>query len=141
MADIPLMDFDQFQMHTKRIKDFLDKKGWYYKGGGANYGCLYRNDAPSVVVQNISNTFTASGKAVTIPALTENSLLYVADSDSNISSATVDGGANISVNDINITIAGKTTGDTISLQLGNNAVESYTIVRRRLYVRRCFNYF
>lgn len=127
MADIPLMDFDQFQMHTDQIKAFLDKKGWYYKGGGANYGCLYRNDAPSVVVQNVSNTFTSSGKAVTIPALTENSLLYVADSDSTISSVTIDGGANISVNDIDITIRGKTTGDTISLQRGDNAVESYVI--------------
>ena len=122
-----LFSFEDFQAHTDRIKAVLDSQGWYYKGGGANYGCLYRNDAPSVVVQNVSNTFTASGKAVTIPALTENSLLYVADSDSTISSATVDGGANISVNDINITIASKTTGDTISLQRGNNAVESYTI--------------
>lgn len=37
MADIPLMDFDQFQMHTEQIKAFLNKKGWYYKGGGSNY--------------------------------------------------------------------------------------------------------
>lgn len=127
MADIPLIDFDQFQMHTDQIKAFLNKKGWYYKGG-ANYGYLYRNDAPSVVVQGVGNTFTAGGNSVTIPASAlENSLLYVADSESTISSETVDGGANISVNDINVTILGKTTGDTISLQRGNNAVESYVI--------------
>ena len=124
-----LFSFEDLQAHTDRIKAYLDSQGWYYRGGGANYGCLYRNDAPSVIVQNISNTFSASGKSVTIPAsaYTENSLLYVADSESIISSATVSGGANISVNDINITILGKTTGDTISLQLGNNAAQSYVI--------------
>ena len=122
-----LFSFEDFQAHTDRIKAVLDSQAWYYKGGGASYGCLYRNNAPSVVVQNVSNTFTAGGKSVTIPALTENSLLYVADSDSTISSATVSGGANIAVNDINITILGKTTGDTINLQRGNNAVESYVI--------------
>lgn len=127
MSETTLISFEDFQAHTDRIKAVLDSQSWYYKNNAASYGCLYRNDAPSVVVQNVGNTFSAGGKAVTIPALTENSLLFVADSDSTISSATVDGGANISVNDINVTILGKTTGDTISLQRGNNAVESYVI--------------
>lgn len=100
-----LFSFEDFQAHTDRIKAVLDSQGWYYKGGGVNYGYLYRNDAPSVVVQNVGNTFTAGGKSVTIPAsASENSLIYVADSESTISSATVDGGAIISVNDINVTI-------------------------------------
>ena len=124
-----LFSFEEMQAHTDRIKAFLDKQGWYYKGGGANFGYLYRNDAPEVTVQNVGNTFTASGKSVTIPAsaYTAESLIYVADSESTVASATVDGGAKISANDIEVTILGKTSGDTVSLQLGNNTAQPYTI--------------
>ena len=124
-----LFSFEEMQAHTDRIKAFLDKQGWYYKGGGANYGYLYRNDAPEIIVQNVGNTFTASGSSITIPAsaYNENCLLYVADSESTIATATVDGGGKISVNDIEITILGKTSGDTINLQLGNNPAQAYSL--------------
>ena len=124
-----LFSFEEMQAHTDRIKAVLDSQGWYYKGGGANYGYLYRNDAPEVIVQNVGNTFTASGSSVTIPAsaYTAESLIYVADSESTVASAIVSGGAKISANDIEITILGKTSGDTVSLQLGNNTAQPYTI--------------
>ena len=124
-----VLSFEQFQLHSERIKDFLDSQGWYYKGSGANYGYIYRNDAPEIIVQNVGNTFTASGSSITIPAsaYNENCLLYVADSESTIATATVDGGGKISVNDIEITILGKTSGDTINLQLGNNPAQAYSL--------------
>ena len=124
-----LFSFEEMQVHTAKIKAVLDSQGWYYKGSDANFGYIYRNDAPSVTFQGVGNSFTAQGNSVTITAsaYNENCLLYVADSDATISSAAVTGGAKISANDIEITILGKTSGDTISLQLGNNTAQPYTI--------------
>ena len=124
-----LFSFEEMQVHTAKIKAVLDSQGWYYKGSDANYGYIYRNDAPEIIVQNVGNTFTASGSSVTIPAnaYTSESSIYVADSESTIATATVDGGGKISVNDIEITILGKTSGDTINLQLGNNPAQAYSL--------------
>ena len=124
-----LFSFEEMQVHTAKIKAVLDSQGWYYKGSDANYGYIYRNDAPEIIVQNVGNTFTASGSSVTIPAnaYTSESSIYVADSESTITTATVDGGGKISVNDIEITILGKTSGDTINLQLGNNPAQAYSL--------------
>ena len=58
------------QVHTEKIKAVLDSQGWYYKGGGANFGYLYRNDAPSVIFQGVGKTFTAQGNTqVTISGI------------------------------------------------------------------------
>lgn len=124
-----LFTFGDMQLHSDRIKVFLDSQGWYYKDGGANFGYIYRNDAPAIKVQGVPNTFSAQGNSVTIPAsaFNENFLLYVADSDASISSATVSGGEKISVANAEITILGKTSGDTVNLQLADNPVQPYVL--------------
>lgn len=132
-----LFSYAQMQLHTDKLRAVLDSYSkWKLNGTTVSPDYIYRNGAPLTALQNLASTasLSLSSKIATIPAAAfgTDSVIYLENSDSTISSATVSGGVKVSVNHgftkDEFVLQGKALGGTVKLQRGKNAdVENYTL--------------
>lgn len=129
--------FAQMQMHSEKLRAILDSyDSWVLVGTEVLPKYIYRSGAPLISIKNLASTdnLTLTDKVAIIPAAAfgADSVIFIYDSESTVTCATVSGGVKVSVNHGFYTdefiLQGKSLGGTVKLQHGkNNEVENFTL--------------